>query len=105
MSTLLQSIRHARWRRRIALAMAFAVLFAGFAQASHYHRDEGGSHGDVHLQCLLCLHSAGNGAAPTLLPRVLPNTSIVRICALAQASTCPAGIDPLFYEARGPPLV
>ena len=49
-----------RLRRRIALVMAVAVLFAGIAQAGHFHKLEVGTHNDVHLQCLLCMYSAGS---------------------------------------------
>jgi hypothetical protein len=76
----------ARLRRRIALAMAVVVLIAGIAQAGHFHKLELGQHNDVHLQCLLCMHSAHRWLA---LPGLV---SIAADAAIAS------------YDARGPPL-
>jgi hypothetical protein len=94
----------ARVRRRIALAMAFAVLFGGIVQASHFHKDDIGRHGDLHPQCLLCLYSTGN-AGPPELPRVIQGPLIRRPVLIVQAISSPQSIDAASYDARGPPLI
>jgi hypothetical protein len=94
----------ARVRRRIALAMAFAVLFGGIVQASHFHKDDIGRHGDLHPQCLLCLYSTGN-AGPPELPRMVRGPLIKRPIFVVQAIPSPQSIEVASYDARGPPLI
>jgi hypothetical protein len=80
------------------------VLFASVAEASHYHRDQLGQRGETHLQCLLCLHSAGSAGAPPV-PTVVHSTAIVRI-ERSPAPQVPAEVRSVAsYDARGPPSV
>jgi hypothetical protein len=91
--------------RRLVLAVAAAILFAGIAQAAHFHKDEltGGQTTDIH--CLLCLFAAGS-ATPPAIP-VQPVQSAVRYCSyrFPSSGVCPPSHQPVPYEARGPPLV
>lgn len=94
--------RDSRWRRRITVFLAFAVLFAGVAQAAHYHKSDL-IDGSTHVHCLLCLFAAST-AGPPALARVTPPAA-PRFCSYR----CPAtGTGPLtseaaLYDARGPP--
>ncbi len=109
MSSVLQPLlprpfSRARARRRIAIFLAFAVLFAGIAQAAHYHKDQltGQSQTDVH--CLLCLFAGGNAGPPASVQQTAPAAPrycgyrypvcIGRLTLHAAAS----------YDARGPPV-
>ena len=95
----------ARLRRRVALAMAFAVLFAGFAQAAHYHKDDLAQRADTHLQCLLCAYSAGSATPPAPLhapPIAFSYRSL--LIALSIVSWAEQ-LNAASYEARGPPSV
>lgn len=56
-----------RLRRRLTLALSLAVLFAGFAQAAHFHKDElAGHESQVDIHCLLCLFAAGSATPPAV---------------------------------------
>ena len=98
----IQGLLRSRWRRRITLFLAFAVLFAGFAQAAHYHKDDLGR-GSTHVHCLLCLFAASSAtpsqSAPAIAPRV-PRFCSYR-CSIADAGPLSAGAA--LYDARGPP--
>jgi hypothetical protein len=103
MSSAVHPFRHIGVRRRIALAMAVAILFAGIAQAAHYHKAEL-ARGSTDVHCLLCLFAAGSAGppaaglpAPAIATRSWPYeppASITR-----PQSRCGA-----CYDARGPPL-
>lgn len=84
------------------MLLAFAVLFAGIAQAAHYHKTDL-VHGSTHVHCLLCLFATGT-ASPPALARVIPPPA-PRFCSYR----CPASIsgpvnsETALYDARGPP--
>lgn len=84
--------------------MALAVLFAGIAQAAHFHKEESQQHAEVHLQCLLCMHSAGNAGAAEL-PRVVPVVFAWRSYTPLLTLPRPQSDAHSFYDARGPPTV
>ena len=89
--------------RRIALAMAAAILFAGIAQAAHIHKDElAGGATDVH--CLLCLFAASTAGPPAIVQPARPVAA--RYCNYRLPCSCapPPSHLPVPYEARGPPL-
>ena len=99
------SLRHfsARLRRRITLVLAVAVLFAGLAQAAHFHRDElAGHESQADTHCLLCLFAAGTAGPPAPMVRVSGPVSRfgrpLLICVGAVFHS-----DPASYDARGPP--
>jgi hypothetical protein len=85
--------------------MAFAILFAGIAQAAHYHEDQLVHAGSTDVHCLLCLFAGGSAAPPVILPIVPP--AVPRHCDYrpADSSPCPESTDPASYDARGPPRV
>jgi hypothetical protein len=91
-----------RLRRRIALFMAVAVLIAGFAQAGHFHKLEAGTHNDVHLQCLLCLHSASSAGPPAVV-RLVQSVIAQRLYTLPAVASMACDATVASYEARGPP--
>jgi hypothetical protein len=95
----------ARLRRRIALAMAVAILFAGVAQAAHFHQDELIHPGSTDVHCLLCLFAGGSATPPAVLPFVPPAGP--RHCDYRPPHSipCPESTDPASYDARGPPQV
>jgi hypothetical protein len=89
----------------VALAMAFAVLFAGFAQAAHFHKDDLGQRIDAHSQCLWCAYSAG-AATPPALTRPAPiafeyRSLLIGLNVVSWADQ----LNAASYEARGPPRV
>jgi len=95
----------ARARRHIALLLAFAVLFAGIAQAAHYHKDElAGGHSQTDVHCLLCLYAASTAGPPAPAPQAVP--AAPRYCGYR----LPACLGRLTlhtaasYDARGPPV-
>ena len=92
----------ARLRRRIAMLMAVAVLCAGIAQAGHFRKLELRQHGDVHLQCMLCMYSAGTAGPPDVV-RLAQGAIAHRGYALP--ATAPDVQDAALasYDARGPP--
>jgi hypothetical protein len=92
----------ARLRRRIAIVMAMAVLLAGIAQAAHFHKLELGQHSDVHLQCLLCLHSAGTAGPPEVV-RLVQGAVTVRAFVSPAIASLPQDAAIASYDARGPP--
>jgi hypothetical protein len=92
-----------RLRRRIALVMAVAVLFAGIAQAGHFHKLEVGTHNDVHLQCLLCMYSAGSAGPPDVV-RLVQGVIAMRSYGLPAIASIAQDAAVAAYDARGPPL-
>ena len=82
--------------------MAVAVLLAGLAQAGHFHKLDARPHGEVHLQCLLCLHSAGSAGPPPAV-RLVRAAITPRTCALPAAPALPGDAVVAAYHARGPP--
>jgi hypothetical protein len=94
-----------RTRRRIAFILALAVLFAGIAQAAHYHKDElAGGHSQNDVACLLCLYAAST-AGPPATGRILP-PAIPRYCGY-RTDGGPGHLSlhaPASYDARGPPI-
>ena len=90
--------------RRVALVMAVAILFAGIAQAAHFHKDElAGGATDVH--CLLCLFAASTAGPPAIVQPARPVAARYCNYRLPSSSVPPLGHHPVPYEARGPPLV
>jgi len=104
MSALPRAFPHARMRRRIALAMAIAILLAGVAQAAHYHKDEQGTFGGADPHCLLCQYAGGTAALP-VLPAVPPAPPLYRDYHPPHSIPSPEGILTASYDARGPPAV
>ena len=88
-------------RRRIALALVFALLLAGYAQASHFHKTEV-ARASADVQCLLCLHAAGYAGAPDL--PTLPSFSPLQTHSPATAAAPVVAGAVAAYDARGPPL-
>jgi len=89
-------------RRRIALAMAVAITFAGIAQASHHHRDEL-ARGTTDVQCLLCLFAAGSAPGPpAIVHAVVPSA---RSYHFPTSISVPQSSDAASYDARGPPAI
>ena len=104
MSLTLRPFSTAKLRRRIALFMALAVLVGGIAQASHFHKFDLAQHNDVHLQCSLCLHSAGS-AGPPDAPRLVQSALIYVLCLAPLSVPRPESLSAASYDARGPPQV
>jgi hypothetical protein len=94
--------RQPRWRRRIILFLTFAVLFAGVAQAAHYHKSDL-VQGRTHVHCLLCLFAASS-ASPPAIARVIPSAA-PRFCSYRCPATEVGALDSeaTLYDARGPP--
>jgi hypothetical protein len=90
-------------RRHLVPLLLVAVLFAGLAEASHFHRDELGQRGETHVQCLLCMHSAGSAGTPHVAG-VTRSEAIVRIAATPTLAVLVASLCPASYDARGPPV-
>lgn len=93
-----------RPRRRIALVLVLAILFAGFAQAAHFHKDElAGHESQTDIHCLLCLYAASTAGPPALAVRAAPPAPrygrACHVLALPDFRSNPAP-----YEARGPPV-
>ncbi|HEX4025857.1 MAG TPA: hypothetical protein VHX52_14315 [Steroidobacteraceae bacterium] len=93
-----------RLRQRIALAMAVAILFAGIAQAAHYHKDELVHPGSTDVHCLLCLYAAGTAGPPAIASLVPDGGPRQRDYRPPHSIPCPFGIRVASYDARGPPL-
>lgn len=93
-----------RPRRRIVVTLVLAILFAGFAQAAHFHKDELSGHPtQADLHCLLCLYAAGSAAPPAILTR--PAAPAARFARPNLVSITPVlRTAPAAYDARGPPL-
>lgn len=104
MSPTFRPFSTARLRRRFALFMAVAVLIGGIAQAAHYHKVELAQRGDVHLQCLLCMASAGS-AGPPDAPRLVQSAVICVVCSAPLPTPRPESLNAASYDARGPPQV
>ena len=98
----IRPFRQPRWRRRIVLFLAFAVLFAGFAQAAHYHEGDLAQN-STHVHCLLCLFATSSATPPPsarAMPPPAPRFCSYR-CSVADAG--PLSSDAALYDARGPP--
>jgi hypothetical protein len=94
--------RRSRWQWRITLFLAFVVLFAGFAQAAHYHKDDLGR-GSTHVRCLLCLFATSSATPPhsaPAIPRRAPRFCSYR-CSITDGGPLSSGAA--LYDARGPP--
>lgn len=104
MRSLSRPFSQIRIRRRLALVLAVAILFAGVAQAAHFHKDELGQFGGADLHCLLCQYAGGTAAppAPLSVPPALPPYRGYRP---PHSISCPEGILVAAYDARGPPAV
>jgi hypothetical protein len=98
----LRLLRQPRWCRRVILFLTFAVLFAGIAQAAHYHESEL-VQGSTHVHCLLCLFSASS-ASPPALARVMPSP-VPRFCSYRCLAIGVGAVNSerTLYDARGPP--
>jgi hypothetical protein len=98
----LSVVRRHTIRRAISLLAAVALLWAGFAQAAHYHRTEHAGTAGTDSQCLLCLHvdrSAPPPEAPKAVGPVLVDGTPVLQAGILLQSREYAGS----YDARGPP--
>lgn len=98
----IRQFRQLRWRRRIILFLAFAVMFAGFAQAAHYHKGDPGRR-STYVHCVLCLFAAG-GATPPSGARAMPPRALCFCsdrCSVNDAG--PLSSEAALYDARGPP--
>ncbi|MFI4894915.1 MAG: hypothetical protein ACHP9W_01175 [Steroidobacterales bacterium] len=103
MDPVIRSFCSTQLRRRMALLMAVAVLFAGIAQAGHFHKFEARQHSDAHLQCLLCLYSASSAGAPAVV-RLVVGAVAYRSYLLPASASIAYEVAVASYEARGPPL-
>ncbi len=84
--------------------MAVAILFAGIAQAAHYHKDEL-TRGTTDVHCLLCLFAAGSAGPPAvvqLVPGAAPRYFSYRF---PSSIPRPRSKHAASYDARGPPPV
>ena len=102
MSALPRTFSQFRVRRRIALAMAAAIVLAGVAQAAHYHNDKQGDFGGQDVHCLLCQY-AGGSAAPPVVPTLPAAPPPYREYQRPHSVPCPECLFPASYDARGPP--
>jgi hypothetical protein len=99
----LTALRRRPSRRWFSLLATLALVFAGFAQAAHIHKDHPRS-ADTHLQCLLCLH-ADRSAGPPQLPRMATPALTASTLICSSDAPNPDRFTPRCYDARGPPLV
>ncbi len=104
MTAPLDRLRRRPLRRNVALLAAFAVLFAGFAQAAHYHKNEPARGVQTHLQCLLCLHADRWAGPPSPAQARTPQLGTGGIVVPAAAAR-PDRAGVVLYDARGPPPV
>jgi hypothetical protein len=82
--------------------MVVAVLFAGTAQAAHYHKDLL-TRGSTDVHCLLCLFAAGT-AGPPAATKPPPIAAARYWCYRSPASIAVPNSDAVAsYDARGPP--
>jgi len=102
MSLPSRSFLRVRSRRRVALALAVAVLLAGIVQAAHYHKDELGHLAGTNVHCLLCLYAGGTAPLP-VLPAVPAAPPPNRDDRSPRSIPCLGGIFAASYDARGPP--
>jgi hypothetical protein len=102
-STLIKSLRRRPTRRFVSLLAVFALLLAGFAQAAHFHKNDGGGGAETHLQCLLCLH-ADRWAGPPVLPQPHAPTASIGAHIVIWSSGIDGRQFAHRYDARGPPL-
>ena len=94
-------LRRPATRWRVVLALSFALVIAGIAQASHFHKSAPGHNQGTDAQCLLCLHAAtGSGPPPSLTSA---NFSPARTAPVTAVATLVAGVAIVVYHARGPP--
>jgi hypothetical protein len=89
-------------RRAVSLLAAFALMWAGFAYAAHYHRAESAGSTDTHLTCLLCLH-VDRAAGPAELPQASAPLLTGGTLILARSTSFNSQQTPRSYDARGPP--
>ena len=88
-----------RWR--LVLALSFALVIAGIAQASHFHKSAPGHSQGTDVQCLLCLHAgAGSGPPPSLNSA---HFSPARNTLATVVAPLVTGFATVVYHARGPP--
>jgi hypothetical protein len=102
LSNPLIALRRPPRLRAIAWGAALALLLAGFAQASHFHKDERAHATTTHLQCLLCLHVDRWGGPPDP-PRPAPPTLGLLAPIVTVAASIAGREIPHAYHARGPP--
>jgi hypothetical protein len=98
------SLTRTTLRRRLLPALIAVVLFASFATASHYHRDELGQRADTHVQCLLCLHLGASAGAPHI-PAMSRPVVVVLTGRLIASTPLRESFRVASYDARGPPEV
>jgi hypothetical protein len=103
MNAPLRSFLQIQVRRRIAWAMAAAILFAGIAQAAHFHKDELIRPGSTDVHCLLCLYAGGSATPPAVVPLVPRVGPRLRDYRAPDCLACPESADTASYDARGPP--
>ena len=104
MSLSLGSLSRVRTRQCVALVLVGALLFAGIAQASHFHKDEL-ARGGVDTHCLLCAYGGGNAAPPViaqLAQAVAPWSCQYRF---PYSTSRAPNNQSASYDARGPPVV
>jgi hypothetical protein len=89
--------------RQMLPLLAGFVMFAGIAQAAHFHHEDAGQP-DTHLQCLLCLHAASGGGTPHVAG-VVRITRVVQILHVQSPTLSFQTVDAASYDARGPPSV
>lgn len=100
----LDSLRRPLLRQSLALLATVALLWAGFAQAAHFHKSDGPRGTETHLQCLLCLH-ADRWAGPPALPQA-PAQPLAAIALVSIFAAAVVGCRiPRRYDARGPPHI
>ncbi len=84
--------------------MAVAILFAGIAQAAHYHKDEL-TRGTTDVHCLLCLFAAGSAGPPAIVQLVRAAAPRYFSYRFPSSIPCPQSNYAASYDARGPPVV
>ena len=105
MSLIPRTLLSSAPRRRIVLVLVLAILFAGFAQAAHFHKDKlAGHESQTDIHCLLCLYAAGAAGPPALVARVA--TPVPRYARAVRVYQRPSvRRNASAYQARGPPAV
>lgn len=98
----IRAFRQLRWRRRITVFLAMAVLLAGLAQAAHYHRDNL-ARGSTDVHCLLCLFAASSATPPLSARAVPPRAPCFCRYRSSVTDAGPLSSEAALYDARGPP--
>ena len=104
MSLSLGSLSRVKTRQCVALVLVCSLLFAGIAQASHFHKDEL-ARGGIDTHCLLCAYGGGNAAPPViaqLAQAVAPWSCQYRF---PYSTSRAPNNQSASYDARGPPVV